>query len=156
TPLEELLALAQSELKKTQEEFIETARRVSPKRDPIETWREIQLRHPAPGTLVETAQSQLDTILDFINEKRLVSWPSAEPARVAPTPDFYRWSFASIVAPGPLETRPLPSRYFITDVDPSWAPERQTAHLTYFSDPILWAISIHEVYPGHYVQFAHL
>ena len=155
-PLDQLLALAERELKRTQEEFIETARRIDPKQPPIETWRTIQQQYPPAGTLVDAAQSQLDKIQRFIEERKIISWPAAEPARVAPTPDFYRWSFASIIAPGPLEPKPLPSMYFITDVDPSWPSDKQAAHLTYFSYPILWSISIHEVYPGHYVQIAHL
>jgi uncharacterized protein (DUF885 family) len=154
--LEQLLSLARNELAHTQQEFMETARRVDPKQQPIDTWRRIQKQHPAAGTLVETAQAQLESILSFIKEKKLLSWPSAEPAEVASTPEFYRWSFASMVAPGPLESHPSTSRYYITDVDPVWEPEKQAAHMTYFSYPILWSISIHEVYPGHYVQFAYL
>jgi uncharacterized protein (DUF885 family) len=155
-PLEQLLALGEKELARTQEEFMETARKVAPGQPPEQTWRRIQKQHPPAGTLVDTAQAQLDGILRFIEEKKIITWPAAEPAQVASTPEFFRWSFASMVAPGPLEPKQSPSRYYITDVDPSWEPEKQAAHLTYFSYPILWSISIHEVYPGHYVQFAYL
>ena len=46
--------------------------------------------------------------------------------------------------------------YYITDVDPSWPPERQDEHLRDFNYGALWAISIHEVFPGHFLHYQHL
>ena len=84
-----------------------------------------------------------------------------DPARASrlplrPTPDFYRWSFASMWTPGPFEAKPTRAYYYLTDVDPSWSPERQDEHLRDYNYPTLWSISIHEVYPGHFLQFQHL
>ena len=76
--------------------------------------------------------------------------------QVAPTPRFYRWTFASMWTPGPFETRPLRAYYYITDADPSWPAERQEEHLRDFNYGALWAISIHEVYPGHFLHYQHL
>ena len=70
------------------------------------------------------------------------------PVEVAPTPRFYRWTFASMWTPGPFEARPLRAFYYITDVEPSWPPERQDEHLRDFNYGALWSISIHEVFPG--------
>ena len=75
---------------------------------------------------------------------------------VAPTRQFYSWSFALAWTPGPFETRPLRAYYYITDTDPSWTPERQDEHLRDFNYGALWAISIHEVYPGHFLHYQHL
>ena len=82
--------------------------------------------------------------------------PDSEPVVVAPTPEFYRWTFASMWTPGPFETKPSRAYYYLTDADRSWPPERQEEHLRYFNLPILWHISIHEVYPGHFLHFQHL
>src|SRR4029079_4980227 len=46
--------------------------------------------------------------------------------------------------------------YYCTVPDGAEPPERQEEHLRYFNVPTLWHISIHEVYPGHFVQFQHL
>ena len=46
--------------------------------------------------------------------------------------------------------------YYLTDVDPSWPRDRQIEHLRDFNIPTLWNISIHEVFPGHYLHFQHL
>jgi uncharacterized protein (DUF885 family) len=58
--------------------------------------------------------------------------------------------------PGPFETRPLRAFYYITDPDASWPEERQEAHLRDFNFGALWSISIHEVYPGHFLHYQHL
>ena len=79
-----------------------------------------------------------------------------EPVSVAPTPRFYRWTFASMWTPGPFETKPVRAFYYITDVDPSWPAERQDEHLRDFNYGALWAISIHEVFPGHFLHYQHL
>jgi uncharacterized protein (DUF885 family) len=46
--------------------------------------------------------------------------------------------------------------YYLTDADPSWTPERQDEHLRDFNYGALWAISIHEVFPGHFLHYQHL
>jgi uncharacterized protein (DUF885 family) len=75
---------------------------------------------------------------------------------VAPTPDFYRWSFASMWTPGPFESKPSRAYYYLTDVDPAWSEERQHEYLRDYNLPTLWSISIHEVYPGHFLHYQHL
>jgi uncharacterized protein (DUF885 family) len=75
---------------------------------------------------------------------------------VAPTPKFYRWTFASMWTPGPFEAKALRATYYITDVDPAWPAERQAEHLRDFNYGNLWSISIHEVFPGHFLHYQHL
>src|SRR4029077_15527355 len=58
--------------------------------------------------------------------------------------------------PGPFETKPGRAFYYLTDADPSWPHERQLEHLRDFNQPTLWSISIHEVYPGHFLHYQHL
>ena len=111
---------------------------------------------PPAGQLVSVAQEQLGELVDFINRQRIVTIPNGAPVDVAPTPKFYRWTFASMWTPGPFEARPLRATYYLTDVDPAWGAERQTEHLRDFSYGALWSISIHEVFPGHFLHYQHL
>jgi hypothetical protein len=150
-----LLEIAMRELRATQEEFKRTAGRLDP-RDPLGAWRRIKGDHPATGALVSVVDEQLAELLAFIDAEKLVTVPDGERVQVAPTPRFYRWTFASMWTPGPFEPRPLPAYYYITDVDPSWPPERQAEHMRDLNIAALWAISIHEVYPGHYLHYQHL
>ena len=154
--VDRLLAVALRELRNTQDEFRRTASRLDGGGDPIEAWRRKKDGHPAAGGLVPAARAQLDELAGFVERRGLVTVPQNAGVIVAPTPQFYRWTFASLWAPGPFESRPGPAYYYITDVDPSWSADRQAQHLRDFNDGTLWAISIHEVFPGHFLHSEHL
>ncbi len=153
--VDRLLAIALRELDATAEEFRRVASRLDGA-DPAETWRRAKAHHPAPGELTGTAREQVTALSQFIERNDLVTMPAGEPVIVAPTPDFYRWSFASMWTTGPFEAKPTRAYYYLTDADPAWPIERQDEHLRDFSYPTLWAISMHEVYPGHFLHFQHL
>jgi uncharacterized protein (DUF885 family) len=154
-PLDRLLAVATRELKATQEEFRSIAGRMNGG-DPLETWARTKADHPQPGELVGVARRQLDELATFLERHNIISLPAGESITVAPTPEFYRWSFASMWTPGPFEAKPTRAYYYLTDADPSWAPERQEEYLRDYNHPTLWSISIHEVYPGHFLHYQHL
>jgi len=151
-PVATLLKIANRELAKTQDEFKKTASLIDPKRDALAVWADVQRDHPKAGALVEEAQKQLDALVRFIQEKKIVTLPHGEAPVVAPTPDFMRWSTASMWTPGPFERRSMPARYMITDVDPTWSDKQKEEYLGSINYPQLWTTSIHEVYPGHFVQ----
>ena len=155
-PVATLLKIAERELSKTQQQFRDAAALIDRKRDPLAVWAGVQRDHPKAGALVEEAQKQLDALVRFIEEKKIVTLPRAESPVVAPTPDFMRWSSASMWTPGPFESRPLPARYLITDVDPKWTEKQKEEYLGSINYPQLWTTSIHEVYPGHFVQGTYL
>ncbi len=154
-PVDRLLAIAERELRTTQERFRSVAGRMNGG-DPLQAWERTRSQHPAPGELVDVARRQLDDLQTFLERQALVTVPAAEPVTVAPTPEFYRWSFASMWTPGPFETKPTRAYYYLTDADPAWPRERQLEFLRGYNLPTLWSISIHEVYPGHFLHYQHL
>lgn len=154
-PVDRLLSIAMRELQKTQEAFRTLAGRMNGG-DPLETWAKTKAEHPAPGQLVSVGREQLNELMTFLERQSLISVPSAEEITVAPTPDFYRWSFASMWTTGPFESKPSPAYYYLTDVDPAWPADRKEDHLRDFNFPTLWSISIHEVFPGHFLHYQHL
>jgi uncharacterized protein (DUF885 family) len=154
-PVDRLLAIAARELKATQAQFKAAAGKMNGG-DPLATWSRTKADHPAPGELVSVGRRQLDELKTYLERQALISLPPGEPITVAPTPDFYRWSFASMWTPGPFESKPTRAYYYLTDIDPSWPAERQHEYLRDYNYPTLWSISIHEVYPGHFLQYQHL
>ena len=154
-PVDRLLAIATRELKATQEEFRSLAGRVNGG-DPLVAWAGTNRENPTPGQLVATGRKQLDELATFLERQAIVTLPPGEQITVAPTPDFLRWSFASMWTPGPFESKPSRAYYYLTDVDPSWTIERQNEHLRDYNVSALWSISIHEVYPGHFLHYQHL
>ena len=154
-PLDRLLTIALRELKATQDAFKALAGRANGG-DPLAAWARTKQDHPAPGQLVSVGREQLDALKTFLERQSIITVPAGEPVMVAPTPDFYRWSFASMWTPGPFESKPTRAYYYLTDVDPSWSEERQREYLRDYNLPTLWSISIHEVYPGHFLHYQHL
>jgi hypothetical protein len=150
-----LLSIAMRELQATQDEFRRVASRLNGG-DPMAAWQRAKQEHPAAGQLVPVAQQQLAELQDFIARQRIITLPEGVPVAVLPTPRFYRWTSASMWTPGPFEMRAQRAFYYITDVDPSWPAERQAEHLRDFSYGALWSISMHEVFPGHFLHYQHL
>ena len=146
-----LLTIALRELNEVQEEFRTVAGRLNGG-DPVEAWRRAKDEHPAPGTLVAVAQGHVKELEEFVRRQSIVTVPDAEPVVVAPSPEFSRWAFTSMWTPGPFESKPSRAYYYLTDVERGWPPERQKEHLRDFAIPVLWNISIHEVFPGHFLQ----
>jgi uncharacterized protein (DUF885 family) len=154
-PVDRLLDIAMRELNDTQETFKSLAGRMNGS-DPLETWAKTKAEHPAQGELVNVGREQLQELATFLERQAIITLPPGEAITVAPTPDFYRWSFASMWTPGPFETKPSRAYYYLTDADPSWPPDKQDEHLRDYNYPTLWSISIHEVYPGHFLHYQHL
>ena len=48
------------------------------------------------------AQAQMKELEEFLQRQAIVTVPEAEPVVVAPSPEFYRWAFASMWTPGPV------------------------------------------------------
>ncbi len=112
--------------------------------------------HPAATELVPTAQRMVAETRAFVVTHDLASIPSPDSCRVEETPSFGRaLSTASMNPPGPFDTKGDEGIYYVTPVDPAWSAERQEEWLRSLNRPMLRNITIHEVYPGHYLQFLH-
>jgi uncharacterized protein (DUF885 family) len=150
-----LLTIALRELSAVQEEFRSVAGKLNGG-DPEAAWRAAKEQHPEPGKLAAAAQEQVKELQDFLRKGTVVGMPESEPVVVAPSPEFYRWAFASMWTPGPFESKPSRAYYYLTDVDRAWTAERQKEHMRDFNIPTLWNVTIHEVYPGHFLHYQHL
>ncbi|MCH7573843.1 MAG: DUF885 domain-containing protein [Candidatus Marinimicrobia bacterium] len=106
---------------------------------------------PSDGA-VEEARRQLAGLKALVISEKLVSIPGTQEALVDISPPFMRWNSAFISIPGPFE-QGLPSIYYISPPDPSWSPEDQLAYVPGKMD--LMFISVHEVWPGHFLHFLH-
>jgi hypothetical protein len=111
----------------------------------------VQEEKPTQGP-VAAAREQLASLEAFVREKGLVSIPGSEKAKVAEAPPYRRWNAAYIEIPGPYE-QALPSVYYIAPPDPAWSEEERRAYIPGRHE--LLFISVHEVWPGHFLQFLH-
>lgn len=150
-----LLRIAERELAATRERFAAVASKVG-KGAADQVWAKVKAKHVDAGGLVTRVREQCAALYTFLRDAGIVTVPDADALVIAPTPPFYRWTFASLWAPGPLEARPQRSYYYVTDVDANWPQERQEEHLRDMNDAVLWSISMHEALPGHFLHFEHL
>lgn len=111
----------------------------------------VQNRKPPEGA-VAGATRQLPVLKQFLIDNDIVAIPSDEEALVDESPPHRRFNAAYISIPGSYESG-LPSVYYIAPPDPTWSEADQLAYVPGETD--LLAISVHEVWPGHFLQYLH-
>ncbi len=154
---EEILQLGLAELKREQAIFNATAKLIDPNKPGIETFTAIQEDHPTAQTLIPETAKSLEMIRKFVLDKKICAIPSEVRAVVAETPSYRRAvSFASMSSPGVFEKVANEAYYYVTPVDAKWTAVQQNEWLTAFNYYTTDVVSIHETYPGHYVQHLHL
>ena len=154
---QKVLEIGMAQLKAEQEAFAEAAKKIDPNKPAIEVFKQIQSEHPASDKLIPDTAKDLDKIRKYVVSRRLVGVPSEVPAKVKETPQYLRaTSFASMDTPGPFEKRATEAYYYVTPTEEDWPEQEKEEWLTAFNYYTSDVVSIHEVYPGHYVQFLHL
>jgi uncharacterized protein (DUF885 family) len=153
-PPEQLLELGLRELHQKQQVFADAAKEIDPTKPAIEVFEAIQKDHPAAQALIPDTAKSLEMIRQFVVDHRIITIPSPVRAQVAETPQFMRaTSFASMDTPGPFEAKATEAYYYVTPVEPDWTAQQAEEWLTAFNYYDIDVTSIHEAYPGHYVQF---
>ena len=153
-PLDELLAIGESNLARDRRDFIETARRIDPGRSPEEVVRSLSDDFPSAENLIPRAQQTIEGIVRFLEERKIVTVPSDVRPLIEETPPYFRFgAFAAMDTPGPYEDRAREAFYYVTPPEEDWSPEHKEEHLRLFNRAVMEVITIHEAYPGHYIQF---
>jgi uncharacterized protein (DUF885 family) len=156
-PPQKILEIGLEQLKVEQTAFAEAAKKIDPNKSPIEVFKQIQSEHPTPQNLIPDMAKDLDKIRKYVLSRRLVSIPSEIRAKVKETPQYLRaTSFASMDTPGPFEKHATEAYYYVTATENDWPEKQKQEWLTAFNYYTSDVVSIHEAYPGHYVQFLHL
>ncbi len=114
----------------------------------------VQNDHPSEEDLIPTVLKSLDRTRDFLIKKDIVTLPTTQQCNVVPTPKFARgFAFAAMSTPGPFEKDEASEAYYwVTPPDPAWPEEKRKDFLRFFSHAFLEMVTIHEVWPGHYLQ----
>jgi len=154
---EEILAMGMEELKKEQALFAEVAKKIDPTKKAIEVFETLKKDHPTAQNLIPEAKKNLEAIRKFLVDKNIITIPSEVRVNLQETPPFARSTgTASMDTPGPFEKKATEAFYYITPVEQNWTAKQKEEWLTQFNYYVTDIISIHEAYPGHYVNFLHL
>jgi uncharacterized protein (DUF885 family) len=154
-PLNRYLAVGEKALDQTREQFVATARKINSKATPLQVYLSITRIHPKPSALLATAQRDLTRLRAFVETRHIVTLPADANIKVIETPAFERTTTSAAEnSPGPLETVATQSFYYVTPADPTLSRAEQEQFLAQFNDFEFPIISAHEVYPGHFTNFA--
>jgi uncharacterized protein (DUF885 family) len=156
-PAAKILELGLAELKKEQEIFTEAAKKIDETRPAPVILKQIQGDHPTAENLIPEMAKRLDAVRKFVADRKLVTIPSEVRPQVKTTPQNQRAvTFASMDIPGPFEKRANDAYYYVTPPENDWPEEQKEEWLTSFNFYMGDLFSVHEAYPGHYVQALHL
>jgi uncharacterized protein (DUF885 family) len=154
TPLDKLLAIGMADLHKNQAEFARVAKEIDPTKTPQEELAELALIHPAPDKLLQAFHDKFTSEIGFIKSHHIITLPSDVEPVLEETPPFMRATTqASMDAPGPFETHSTKAYFNVTLPEKDWSPERISEFMAAFNAGTIVSTSVHEAYPGHYVQF---
>jgi len=151
TPIDQLEAIGRADLASNQKLLREACSRYAPGATVPACMDKMNADKPEGGP-VAGARRQLDGLKQFILANDIVTIPGPEQAKVEESPPYNRQNSAYINIPGPYE-KGLPSVYYISPPDPSWSKQAQAAYIPGKAD--LLFTSIHEVWPGHFLNFLH-
>jgi len=156
---DEVLARAELELARVEEEIAETASRVAgaPARpgQVREVLDALAVDAPDDATIVALAETALAETTAFVAEHELVTL-IPDPVEIVVMPEIHRGvAVAYCDPPGPLETTPLPTFYAISPTPGDWPPERVASFFREYNVHMVRNLTIHEAMPGHVLQLAH-
>ena len=154
-PLSRIAEIGQANLQDNLAQIREVAQSIAPGRAVKEIVEEIGRNHPQAQDLIPETQKMLEDIRQSLIDFDVISVPSEDRCQVIETPTYMRYAFAAMDSAGALETKATESFYYVTPVEDIWTAQQQEEWLTNFNYDTLKVISIHEVYPGHFVHHLH-
>jgi len=153
-PFEEIRRAGAADLERNQRRLNEIAQ--GARRSVPELLADVSNSHPTAAELIPTAHGYVEEVRRFVEERSLVTVPAEARCRVEETPVYGRaLSTASMNPPGPFDTTSSEGVYYVTPVDATWTERQQEEWLRSLNRATLRNTTVHEVYPGHYLQFLH-
>ena len=151
TSLDTLEAAGRADLKRNRDALTAACASFAPGKSVPDCVAKMNADKPADGPVAE-ARRQIPTLRAFVTSHDLVTIPGTEEAKVEESPPYNRQNSAYIDPPGPFD-KGIASVYYISPPDPAWDKATRDAFVPGKKD--LLFTSIHEVMPGHFVQFLH-
>ena len=154
-PLDRLLQIGYADLHKNQAEFARVAKEIDPTKTPQQELAELATMHPAPDKLLQAFHERFDSEIAFIRSHHIITIPSDVQPTLEETPPFMRaTTHASMDPPGPFETH---SNEGVLQRDAAGDRAGLRTHvaeyMAAFNMGTIVSTSVHEAYPGHYIQF---
>jgi uncharacterized protein (DUF885 family) len=155
-PLDSLLAIGEANLRKDHEALIAVARQIDSSRTPAQVIASLSDDHPTAGNLIAFVRGSVESARQFLIDRKIVTIPSEVRPSVQETPPYARdGGFASMDTPGAYETKATEAFYYVTPPERNWSARHVEEHLRLFNRAVTMLITVHEVFPGHFLQFVY-
>jgi uncharacterized protein (DUF885 family) len=152
TPIDELQRIGEEDLKRNQAAVAEACKQFAPGKSIKDCIAKAEADKPEGGDFVEFARQQLVELRQFVIDHNVVTVPGTEEAIVKQAPP-YNAQNGAYIDPSPPFAKNMPAFYNIAGPDPSWTPEQRLNYIPNKGE--LMFTSVHEVWPGHFLQFLH-
>jgi uncharacterized protein (DUF885 family) len=152
-PLDKLLEIGFADLRRNQQWFRDTAKKIDATVTPRQILEQAEKNHPAPDKLLQVFRDTLEGLRTYIAQHKIATIPSPVLPIVEETPPFARaLTFASLDMPGPYEKVAKEAFFNVTLPEKSWTPKAVEEHMAAFNRGVIISTAVHETYPGHYLQ----
>jgi uncharacterized protein (DUF885 family) len=112
----------------------------------------VNLEHGKPDELVSDARATVDHIKEFIAKSDFLRLPEPDRCKIIEMPKFQRGNSLAYLSSAPPLDPASASFYAISPPSEDWDPKRTESLLREYNKYMLQVLTIHEAYPGHYVQ----
>ena len=116
---------------------------------------ELAKDHGKPENMVADARKTVTKIKTFIRDKKILTLPEPDTCKIVEMPSFQRGFSVANLSPAPPLDPKADSLYQVSPPPDDWTPERVETLLREYNTAMLQILTIHEAYPGHYVQLAY-
>jgi len=108
--------------------------------------------HGTPQGLLGDVRGTVAEIKHFITERKILRLPEPDQCRIIEMPEFMRGNAVAYLNPAPpLDSRGT-SEFAVSPPPKYWSAARIDSFLREYNRQMLKILTIHEAYPGHYVQ----
>jgi len=111
--------------------------------------------HGEPENLLADARATVDKLKDFITKNDILRLPAPDRCDLMEMPEFHRGNSLAYIQPAPPLDPENRTIYAISPPPADWDAERVGSFLQEYNRHMLQILTIHEAYPGHYVQLAY-
>jgi len=109
--------------------------------------------HSSASNLVSDARDTVAGIKKFIRERNYLQLPDPDNCAVIEMPEFRRGNSLAYLENAPPLDPKATSYYAVSPPPADWTPAQAESYLEEYNRHMLKVLTIHEAYPGHYVQF---
>ncbi|HEX3148410.1 MAG TPA: DUF885 domain-containing protein [Gemmataceae bacterium] len=113
---------------------------------------EVGKDHGEVTTMVADAKKTADEIKAFITAKDILRLPDPDRCAIIEMPEFQRGNSTAYLNPAPPLDPKAQSVYAVSPPPRDWDDRRVRTYLEEYNSAMMRILTIHEAYPGHYVQ----